>query len=501
MTVTIRVGRHHERRRTLARLGVLAWLALAGAATPAIAQETAPRRPIGSPLGAVRLVAAGPAIEQCKWTLWVAYPDAKGMFADQRTYLGELQSRWQERGVRVAALFTAEAAGLAAESKPNFMIASLDEAEQQPLERLRGRSDALLFLQRHGEDQAPMIIENCDGLDGLADAVHLALDGEDEQSIHNRLTAITSLLMNVADGGPYGQQAKDCVEGLPASGRARACVALCHWWCEGNLEAAKQAVNDGVDALAHETLPMTIFCDLVLRGDRNDPAIARSLAIAMTPIATSAEAGTFAQLVYLRALLRAGQDRLAGRVIAGLANRIGDNARNQIIFAETLMDAGLPDVHRDLAQRAQQRAAANGGDRRWFYAAQHKILARCGDNEQAEELMEEYRKAELNPSTLNNDAWYLMVQPPTMGRFDTFALAQADKMARDQGDSLHFGSKDTVALACFLNGQTDRAIELQREATTAGGNQEVYAARRERYEATKAMRADAKSAPPPQRGR
>ena len=88
------------------------------------------------------------------------------------------------------------------------------------------------------------------------------------------------------------------------------------------------------------------------------------------------------------------------------------------------MEASEPKVHRDAAERAIQNAEANGADRRWVYAARHKLLWRCGEHEAAERLMAEYRKRNVSSSGLNNDAWYTIIRPDTMGRFDTLALAQ-----------------------------------------------------------------------------
>ncbi|HLQ38103.1 MAG TPA: hypothetical protein VK348_09895, partial [Planctomycetota bacterium] len=93
---------------------------------------------------------------------------------------------------------------------------------------------------------------------------------------------------------------------------------------------------------------------------------------------------------------------------------------------------------------------------------------------------------------LNNDAWYLMAHLDTMGRFDSFALAQCEELQRVEGANISAGNQDTVALALFRNGRIDAAIELQTTAAQRAGNMPTYAGRLERYRQTKALRADGK---------
>src|SRR5206468_586640 len=119
---------------------------------------------------------------------------------------------------------------------------------------------------------------------------------------------IDALLQQVGDGGDFKQPVARCVERLPRSGRARALAVLHEWWCTGDVQAARKAADDGLRALADEAVPLTEFADLVLRGDQNDPSLAKMLAVALAPAAAAAPDGLFTQLVYLRALLRAGQD-------------------------------------------------------------------------------------------------------------------------------------------------------------------------------------------------
>jgi len=215
--------------------------------------------------------------------------------------------------------------------------------------------------------------------------------------------------------------------------------------------------------------------------------------MAMAPVAAAAPDGVFTQLVYLRALLHAGQDRNAGRIVATLPKRLAGRPKDQLIFAETLMDAETPAVHRDLAERAITAAEGAPELRRWLFGARHKLLTRCGDADAAKKLMTEYRKSDVGGGDLNNDAWYLIVQPETMGRFATLALAQATTLEEQLGAGLNYGSKDTVALAYFVNDNFAKAAELQAEAAKAANQNPIYVGRLKRYQATLAAEAKRKA--------
>ena len=318
-------------------------------------------------------------------------------------------------------------------------------------------------------------------LDGAVDFLQACVDGTFAAPLAGQFEeAVQSLLASVGDGGDFGAQVEQCVRAWPHSGRARALAVLCQWWCKGDLEQAQKAIDDGTKALATEAVPMSLFADLVLRGDRSEPKIAKTLAVVLAPVAAAAPAGVFTQLVYLRALLRAGQDRLAGRVVATLQKHLS-RPGEQLVFAETLMEGGTPAVFRDLAMKAIDAVKTAGGDVRLCYAARHKVLVRCGELDAAAKLMVEYRGSVS--ADLNNDAWYMIVRPDTMGRYDTLALAQCEELQRQEGANLSFGNKDTVALAHFVNGKVEQAVELQTEATRASSQNPLYVGRLTRFQA------------------
>ena len=451
------------------------------------AQADDARREVRTSMGNLTVLRELPEAGTTTWTLWVCYPHGRGRYQDHRQYLADLALRWRNKGVAVGVMMPAKDAKAVAAAEPGTLVAAIDEGAN---ERAAAVADSLAGLVRD-DGTAETHWWN---FDGAVDIVENRLAGKEDQAPEVIEQQLASLIANVCDGGEFGEQVKSCLNAWPRSGRARAAAVLYYWWCKGDLDKANAAIDDGINALANDAPAMTEFADLVLRGDHNNRSNARKLAMAMAPVAAGAAEGAYTQLVYLRALLHAGQDRVAGRVAAKLQKKVKGDAWQQLVFAETLMDADTPAVFRDLAVRAIDASKASGALLRWTFAARHKVLSRCGESKAAAELMTQYRAKNIGNGSLNNDAWYLIVQPQTMGRFDSLALAQAEEMLRVEGAGIDFGSKDTVALAYFVNGRIDEAVELQSEATQASGNQATYLGRLTRFEAIKQLR-DANPAP------
>jgi hypothetical protein len=420
----------------------------------------------------------GPVAEP-KWTLFVC-TNAAGL-EGQRGCLEELQKRFGERGARIAAVLPRDDAKLLASKKPPFAVGTLDEAT--------ALAGTCWFA---AGAQTPFFA----AVDGAADLLAAAADGKDLGPLQLALQQLESLLANVGDGGDFRAAAAQAVAALPHSGRARATAVLVEWWCTGDLAAVRKRFDAGMHDLAAEPWALAAFADLVLRGDHNDPSFAKELALALTPVAAAAPDNPFVQQVQLRALLRAGQDKLAGRMLSAVGKLCAHSARDQVLYAETLMEANEPAPYRALAERALDAAAAAGGDPRWIAAARHKVLVRSGaPAEECDKLLADFRAASnIDDGQLNNDAWYMMVRAETMGRFDTYALGQCEEMKRQEGDNMSYGNKDTLALALFLNGKVQEAIELETVAMAASNNDPDYLGRVTRFKNTLAQKS-AKAAP------
>jgi hypothetical protein len=407
--------------------------------------------------------------ELAKVTLWCHYPSRYGAYRDHSQYLLDLHARLNDQGVVIAIVMPHKDARWVAEKKPRVVVAAPQGTTPQHYDN---PNFCIVTIPDHQPRVVPM-----DNLD-LAFDILQELADPDWISLNLEIGANHSdqhwaLLASIIDGHSGTTESTNStidqlITASPHSGCLLACRVLHSSWGCSDLEAARARIDAAIDVLANHAMPMTTFTDLVLRGSREDPVITRKLAMAMAPVAASAPDGAFTQLVYLRALLRLGQQRIAERIIRNLPKTLEKDARNQIVFAETLMDAPNPITFRQQAEKAVNAAETLGMDRRWLYAARHKILTRCEQSGSAEELAREYR-LRIRSDFINNDAWYLMVQPETLGRFDSLALSHCEELMNTV-DSLDALNLDTVALAQFLNGQTDKAIKNQTMAlaTTKG---------------------------------
>jgi hypothetical protein len=409
------------------------------------------------------------SVAEPKWTLYVCMTAVQ--LRDQRGWLEDLHKRFGERGARIAAVLTRDDAKAVAASRPPFAVGGLDEATA-----LNGTSWFAVGTQ------APTLA----GVDGAADLLQAVADGRNPDTLLAALAMLPRVLNSVGDGGDARATGMPFFLALPHSGRARAWPVLAQWW-GGDLVAARKQFDAGMEALANEPWALAVFADLVLRGDRSDPSYARELALALTPVATAAPDNPFVQLVQLRALLRAGQDKLAGRMLSLVGKLCDGDPRNQVLYAETLMEANEPAPYRTLAEHAlEAAAAATGFDPQWIVAARHKVLVRSGaPAAECDRLLADYRAAaRMERGTLNGDAWGMMTRLDTMGRFDTYALGQCEELQRLEGAGIDYASKDTVALALFVNGRLQQAVELQTEASAASGNDPRFTSRLERFKNT-----------------
>lgn len=466
-------------------------LLVCGSMAVAVAQEGA-----AEPLHfGDRLHAPANAPKTVAWTLFVYYTDDAHDYRDHESWLADLQARYGERGLAVVVGAEAAAARRIAATSPGFSVAT---AHHESALGLGPSPGAVRFrLQRGAENVA------CEWAapDSSVDRIEAALASDLARTSPGEVDdLLESLLYQIGDGGEFTEAVAHCAKSLPHSGRARALQVLEQWWCKGDLRAARAAFDAAMVAISSDPVALVHFADLVLRGDRTDPAIAKTLAMALAPAAATAAKGAFTQLVYLRALLMSGQDRLGARVAAQMEKLVSEPLLH-LWFAETLMEASSPVPFRELAERAISQSEKGGIDARMLAVCRHKVLVRCGADAAAiDALLSAYRGGSAYAGSLNNDAWYLTTETPMMGRFAPFALAQVDEMARLAGDELDNGSKDTVALVAFCNGQYERAVELQKVACEQSNGDPRYVARLQRYEqALASQRTASKPAEPHKR--
>ena len=415
------------------------------------------------PFGEIPIV-HGSLSTEAKCALWVAYGKDEVLSTEEQQYLSDLQHRFAERGLAVVVLLPEAEAAALAQQDPPFAVAArgyvLTESPHVAL--ARGRGAEALVKWRGTLDGA---------VDGVEAILEDRLDGPGMKlALEENLQAWIDTVGD-GDGGGAAEEVARLARLLPKSGRARALQVLYEWWCRGDLAKGRAFAEQALRDLAGEYVPLTMFADLVLRGGQNQPDLARLLVASLAQAAAVAPDGAFTQLVYLRALLHAGQDRLAGRYAATLPKLVKGRPIFELLLAETLMEAAEPAVYRDIAERVL--AGCKGKvNARWWDAAKYKVLVGGGAAQaELDAFLAAYHQTDGHTNHgLNNDAWYIMVQPSTMGRFDDLALANARKMQEQEGDAMSPGNKDTVALALYRNGLLAEAAALQEEALQVVGD-------------------------------
>ena len=469
---------------------VRAWLCVAWIAAiscAALAQEVVPSvSGIGpSPLGAARTLWTPPDHPVSPaWSAWFCYGDARFDFRDHRSWIEDLGKRHRDAGLSVVVALPKDAARTLSAEQPAFVVAELDLDDE-------GAAGAARFcLQQKGSTEAI----RC-SVERARDRIEAALAGDLMRTSPGEADELLdSLLSAIGDGVIARDYVAHCVKALPHSGEARALQMLEAWWKRGDYDGARAAFDAAMQQIDGDAVALVGFADLALRGDRIDDRIAKTLVVSLAQCAAAAPDGPATQLVYLRALLRAGQTRLAQRLVDRMPSILGDDAEANLRLAETCMEAADPLLFRAAAEAAIARVAASGRrehDRHRF-AASYVILARCGASaEQRSELLAKYREevGDFRGSP-NNDAWFLMTDLSSMGRYDVFALALMEEMAQRDGDALDPAYRDTLALAAFGSGQVERAAQLQRIALEQGRLGEGYAERLARYEAALLLRAE-----------
>jgi len=444
-----------------------------------------------------------PAGDAPKLTLRCVYPADQHTLADQSAYLSDLQRRFGELGLRVVVLLQGEVQkATAVDPAASYSLGTIT-GEAPAGARAIGPVALQQLLQQRDQWDAfgpAQLLTPANELlfaglpsAGLAGAIRRGLAGKLDADAEFRNARIRADLLSgsMSNGGDFHVPIDALLAHEPTDGIAWALRYL-DQLDNGHVAEARATAKAACQALAEEMMPLMAFVDLALRADR-DPVVLREVAMALLPAAAAAPDSPLLQLVQLRALLRSGRDRDAGKLVQRLPKLLAGRPQELLAFAATLADAPAPQPWRDAAERAIATAAQLGADPRWLLASRYQVARHCAEDAAgAARLLAEYQKGPGAQNDLNNDAWYLMAHLDTMGRFDSFALAQCEELQRVEGANISAGNQDTVALALFRNGRIDAAIELQTTAAQRAGNMPTYAGRLERYRQTKALRADGK---------
>ena len=207
--------------------------------------------------------------------------------------------------------------------------------------------------------------------------------------------------------------------------------------------------------------------------------------IASTPIylATSEQASPEPQGKHQREAAQARRaaeklQRAQAKELDRLSTEL-DAAERRVEELETQLEEAL-----DMLEQSSQRRRRNCTPSRSLLT-QFQWMRRNGHVERAQNTIARFVK-EIGDDNrrLNRCAWELMTDAETAGKFDDAALALAERM-QERPNQLSHRLLDTIALAKFLNGRVDEAIDLQRLAIERGGKDDDYRRRLRTYEAAK----------------
>ncbi len=466
----------HVRRLVTAVLAMapLAAQALPGAEVPAPKWLTWVQ---GEPV----VIGGEPAPKCTVFTFCTRRPAA---FHDEADYLRGLQQRFGDRGLTVVAVAAeAPADRTLAETLWAGCRVVVDDAGATTADWLGPETIPwnTIVLDRRGKVAFAGRSEA-----GLVDAIEHTLAGrqdvDSELAVFSR-RAEALVAFDDIGGKDLVQQLAGVLAHAPHDGLAHGLLYAA--WSTKQLAPAqaKQVRTTAIAALRGEPRPLAAFADLALRCDPRGEGLARELLEPLAAAAAASPDDAFVQLAYLRALVLAGEDREVGRRAMRMQKIVLRSADACLDFVSVLASDRNALVHRDLAQRVLDRAEKLGAPPRFLTAGRYAVAVRCmEDPAGAKALMDAYLGVDEEHGSINNDCWYLMTELATMGRYDWFAAGLAERMLA-QRDSMQNYEFDTAALAMFLVGRVDEAIELQQKAIAMGGTSADYEQRLRRYQA------------------
>ncbi len=319
---------------------------------------------------------------------------------------------------------------------------------------------------------------------GLCATVRAAIEGKLDPVASGDLWRRRMQLVGTfssAGGAEALALAQRLVEQWPTDGPSWALCYLADAQKLGNKAGAGLTAGAAIEALAAEPRALAAFADLALRGDGRNRALGRQLAEALTAAASAYPDDLRVQLARLRALVLAGDGREVGRFAHQIAKKVERVGSAALEYVEILTHDEQPIVHKDLSARLLRAAVAAGAEPRSLAAVRYAAALLCdGDPMAARDIASDYMEQAGGRTVLNNDAWDMLTDLATMGRFDPMALALVQRML-DQRAAMAPFEFDTAALAMFRNGRVDEAVELQATAIDLGGDEPEYQVRLDRY--------------------
>ena len=402
-------------------------------------------------------------------TVWAFYSQLPHLLSVDSSYLSELQARYVARDVRIVAVVPdQEQAGIdgwgncsivldeAAHTEMAWVVAS-DAGRANIL--VRAKDGTVLFFGHPGA--------------GLVDAIERALDDRFDLETAEHAAAIRAEMPAMFDdalGSETVATLAPLVAAYPRDGLLNGLLYLTLATKSNDDAAAEKCLLAATARLVDDAQPLAVFADLVLRGDSHRESVVCALRGPLAKAAENAKWDSAVQLAYLRVLIMAGDGPEVGRQAMRCRKVVMQTAVGCLDYATLLARDENPRIHADLAGLALQQAEKLDADARLLAAAQYTVKLLCGGDKQAAQgVINAYLKDQGMRVGINNDSWHLMTELATMGRYDHFAVGLVERLLEEREAMEHF-EFDTAALAMFLVGRIEDAIELQSVALEISGS-------------------------------
>ncbi len=186
---------------------------------------------------------------------------------------------------------------------------------------------------------------------------------------------------------------------------------------------------------------------------------------AVTRAVKLAPASSDARSAQYLVLAAVGRDDEALTVAHEVVGLLKDNPAELSAFAMVLSRPDPKHRCNDLALKAIELAQAAEPDEPAHLQAKFHVLAACKQDLKAAEQIGRYliEKAAGDAGRLNEFAWTLLTEEPLAGKFNSLALAAAERCHQVSGGT-NWMYLDTLALAKFETGDAAAAIELEKKA-------------------------------------
>ena len=322
---------------------------------------------------------------------------------------------------------------------------------------------------------------------GVLDMLRRCCSGEVDTDYEERARAWRRQLIESYDdlaSGPTIALLEPLVGRSPRDGVLAGLLYLTQATKANDRDAAQATLAAAIQAMQRAPRALAVFADLAMRGDPQRAELWSELIPALEAAAVDAATDPSLQLALLRAQVAAGDGRAVGRHAMRCRKLVTSTAAGCLDYAMALAQAETPMIHLDLAEAAVDRAASLGAPPRLLAAARYVVALRCAEDPAAAKgILDAYIALQDELYSLNNDAWALLTEVKTMGRFDWFAVGLVERMLEDR-DAMSYFEFDTAALAMFQVARLADAVALQEVALEQGGREEAaYRDRLARYRA------------------